>query len=86
MSTLTITQARNTFLQLADQVQEEPVLVTRHGKPVMAVLSAEQYEGLLETLEILQDPAFANRLRKSRAEASSGRTLNLAQAAARLGF
>ncbi len=86
MTTLTISQARQMFLGLPEQVQDEPVLVTRHGRPVMAMLSAEQFEGLMETLEILADQTFAKRLQKSIHQADKGKTLSLEEAATRLGF
>ena len=49
-------------------------------------ISVEQFEGMLETLEILSDPVFAKRLRKSLEEAKAGRTVGLDEAAARLGL
>jgi prevent-host-death family protein len=49
---LTITEARRQLLDLPDKLKDEPVIITKHGKPVMAALSFEQYESLLETLSI----------------------------------
>lgn len=86
MTTLTITQARQAFLGLPEQVQDEAILVTRHGRPVMAVLSAEQFEGLMETLEILSDQAFSQRLTKSIQQAKEGKTKSLADVRKRLGI
>ncbi|MDM9385217.1 type II toxin-antitoxin system Phd/YefM family antitoxin [Chlorogloeopsis sp. ULAP01] len=55
---LTITEARQHLLNLPDELKDEPVIITKHGKPVMAALSFEQYESLLETLSILGDRSF----------------------------
>ena len=86
MPTISITQARQGFLEIPDAVQDEPIVVTKHGRPVMAILSVEQYEGMLETIEILKDQAFGVRLRKSIEQARKGKTLSLDAAAARLGL
>lgn len=86
MQTMTITHARQGFLDLPEKVQEEPVFVTKHGRLVMALLSAEQYEGMLETMEILGDQAFVKRLQKSIEQAQRGQTVSLEEAAAQLGL
>jgi len=86
MHTMTITNARQGFLDLPEKVQEEPVYVTKHGRPVMAVLSVEQFEGMLETIEILEDQPFVKRLQKSIDQAQKGQTVSLEEAATRLGL
>lgn len=86
MHTMTITNARQGFLDLPERVQEEPVLVTKHGRPVMAVISVAQFEGLLETIEILEDHPFVQRLQRSIEQARRGQTLSLEEAAERLGL
>ncbi len=86
MSTMSITHARQGFLDLPDAVQDEPIVVSKHGRPVMAILSVEQYEGMLETIEILRDQVFGKRLRRSIAQARKGRTVSLDEAASRLGL
>lgn len=86
MRTLPITAARKDFLDLPEAVRDEPLYVTRHGRPVMTLVSVDQFEGMLETIEILSDQAFAGRLRKSLEEGRSGKTVSLAEAAARLGL
>lgn len=83
---LTITETRKQLLELPDQLADEPVIVTRHGKPTMVALSYEQYESLLETIEILSDQAFAAQLTTSIAQAESGETLSLESAIASLGL
>lgn len=84
MPTISITHARQGFLDLPDAVVDEPIVVSKHGRPVMALLSMEQYEGMLETIEILQDQVFGRRLRKSLEQAKKGKTVGLDIAAARL--
>lgn len=86
MHTMTITKARQGFLDLPDAVQDEPVVVTRHGRPVMALLSMDQFEGMLETIDILRDQVFGKRLRTSIEQAKAGKTLSLDEAVAHLGL
>lgn len=48
-------------------------VVTRRGKPEAVILSIEDYESLMETLEIERDPALVRRLRKAEAELKKGK-------------
>ena len=52
-------------------------IVTRHGRPAMVLISPEDYEGLLETIEILSDKSAAKRIRNSWKEARAGKTVTL---------
>jgi len=86
MERIPITEARNRFMKLPDQATKNQVLaVTRRNKEVMAVMSWELYEGLLETIEILADPDLMGHLRKSMDDIQAGRTYSLAEACERLG-
>lgn len=86
MNTMTITTARQGFLELPEKLQDEPLFVTKHGRPVMTLLSIDQFEGMVETIEILSDQVFADRLRESIRQARTGKTVSLEAAAARLGL
>lgn len=83
---LNITEARKRLLDLPGELEDEPIIITRRGKPVMAALSYEQFEGLLETLEVLSDPEFSSLLDESMAQAERSETLSLQEAKARLGI
>jgi len=84
MHTMTITNARKEFLDLPEAVQDEPLFVTKRGRPVMTMLSMDQFEGMLETIEILRDQVFARRLQTSLEQARAGKTLSLEEVVARL--
>lgn len=86
MNTMTITTARQGFLDLPEAVQDEPLFVTKHGRPVMTVVSVDQFEGMIETIEILSDQVFSKRLLTGMEQARNGKTVSLATAAARLGL
>ena len=83
---LTITEAQEQLLDLPDDLQEEPIIITRHGKPVMAAISFEQYESLLETLAILFDQEFSQQLQESIAQADRGETISWHDAKLKLGL
>ena len=87
MERIAITEARNRFMQLPDQTAGDQVLaITRRNKEVMAVMSWELYEGLLETLEILSDPELMNNLKRGLDDLQAGKTLSLSEAFERLGL
>ena len=87
MKKLPITEARNKFMKLPDQAAKHKILaITRRNKEVMAVMSWELYEGLLETLEIISDPKLMNNLKMGLDDVKAGRTYSLSEAYERLGL
>ena len=87
MEKIPITEARNKFMKLPDQAAKDQILaVTRRNKEVMAVMSWETYEGLLETLEVLSDPQLMKHLKKGIEDVKAGRTHSLSEAYERLGL
>ena len=72
-------EARQKLTTLPEDFERTPeggaVAVTRRGKPVLAVLSWDFYESLVETLEIAGDEQLLLSLRKAIKEAEAGKTL-----------
>ncbi len=83
---LTITEARKKLLDLPDELTDEPIIITKHGKPVMVTISYEQMESLLETLEILGDREFSTQLKEGIQQDKEGKTLSWSEAKAKLGW
>jgi prevent-host-death family protein len=56
-NTLSITEAQREITSLPERFETQPeaVTITRHGKPVMAILPFESYRLLIEQLEALQE-------------------------------
>ena len=75
--TLSITEARNKFLDIVREAKNvlERVIITKNGKPEAVLISYEEYEGWLETLEIMKDPQLVKELKEARKEAESGKLL-----------
>lgn len=83
---LTITEAQQQLLELPDKLACEPVIITKDGKPVMIALSFEQFESMIETMDILSDREFMAQLREGIQQADAGETISLEELKAKLGF
>lgn len=84
---LTTVDARRKLTKLPEELGVEPatVAVTRRGKPVLAIMTWEDYQTILETLEILSDEKSVEQLRRSIKEVKEGKTIPWKEAKARLG-
>jgi len=74
MPTVPLSHAKTHLARLLAEVQElgEQVLITRSGRPAGVLLSVQEYEGLIETLEVLADPELAEAVRRGLDEAARG--------------
>ena len=54
--------------------------VTRRGKPVLAIMTWEDYEAIWEKLAILSDADAADQLRRSIQDLKEGKTIGLDEA------
>ncbi|MEX0796373.1 MAG: type II toxin-antitoxin system Phd/YefM family antitoxin [Acidimicrobiia bacterium] len=65
--------------ELADRVEVEHdrIMVTRNGRPSFLLMSLDDLESLEESLDIVRDDELMQSLRRSRAEAASGKRLRL---------
>ncbi len=74
MSTVTLSDAKTHLARLLSEVEEmgEQVVITRSGRPVGMLVSVDEYDGLLETLEILADDGLADAVRRGLDEAERG--------------
>lgn len=85
---LTIVDARRELMSLPEKLEDGPtaVRVTRRGKPVLAIMSWEDYEALMETIEVMSDPAAMEQLRKGIQDMKEGRTIPWEDAKKQLGW
>ena len=76
-----IIEADENFSILPEEFEQNPqageVIITRNGKPILAVLSWERYESIMETLEIMGDDKTMSALRQGIQEAEAGHTYGL---------
>ncbi|MBI3795169.1 MAG: type II toxin-antitoxin system Phd/YefM family antitoxin [Nitrospinae bacterium] len=85
--TMPIIEARKKLNRLSTELNNEfqVVEITRHGKSVLAVMSWDGYESIVETLEIMGDARLMSELKKGIEESRAGKTVGWAQAKKRLG-
>ncbi|MBI2831268.1 MAG: type II toxin-antitoxin system Phd/YefM family antitoxin [Chloroflexi bacterium] len=84
---LTTVDARRKLTKLPEELGDSSatVAVTRRGKPVLAIMTWEDYQAILETLEILSDDKAVEQLRRSIKEVKEGKTIPWKEAKAKLG-
>ena len=77
--TVTLKELRPGLPKVVADVAEklDRYIVTKRGHPVMMLINPEDYESLIETIEILQDRSALGRIRKARKEARAGKTISL---------
>ena len=70
-----ISEIREEITRLPEHFAQEPeaITVTRHGKPVMAILPWDLYESLIETLEVMSDAELMAAFRQSVQELAEGK-------------
>ena len=78
--------ARRQLTKLPEKLESDAttVAVTRRGKPVLAIMTWNDYESILETLEILGDDDALRQLRESVSEVKRGATIPWKEAKGRL--
>ena len=76
MQYLSITEAQQKLLELPDEMITQPIIITKNGKPVMVAMSYEEFESLTETISILSDDTFAQKLQESIIQGERKETLS----------
>lgn len=71
---ISLTELRPRLSELVERARArfERFVITRHGKAEAVLLSAEEFDGLLETLEILADEEAVRELAEAEAELEAG--------------
>ena len=77
MSTMTVslTELRPKLPQILDRLDKyfDRCIITKHGKPEAVILSEEDYENLLETLDILSNQRLMREIKKAEDELKRGK-------------
>lgn len=73
-STLSLTDMQGDLREVVAEVERTggEVIITSHGKPVAVLLSHDEYESLVETLEILSDDEAMAAIAQSEADFAAG--------------
>ncbi|MPZ28523.1 MAG: type II toxin-antitoxin system prevent-host-death family antitoxin [Micromonosporaceae bacterium] len=74
MTTVTVTDAKARLTELLAEVQttRDRVHITRNGLPAGVLLSEDEFESLMETLNVLSDPVAMAGLAEAKAAAAAG--------------
>ena len=77
MSHVSYTDLRNNLAKYMDEVcdNREVLHIIRQNARSVVMVSAEEFEGMLETLHLLQSPANAERLLRSARDAKKGKLI-----------
>ncbi len=72
--TIPISEARRRIFEISEEVQRPDTyyVLTENGKPKAVILSAEQFEDLLDDLEIYSDPDLLKEIEEAEKEFERG--------------
>ena len=81
---VSLTDARAILTQLPEKLAEGQGVVplTRHGKPVLAIMTWDLFESLSETIDVLSDSELMDQIRKGMKDIEEGRTRSWEEAKA----
>jgi len=80
MTTLTATEARRGLFELLKgAIRKHTVYRIHHRNGDAVLLSEEDYEGLVETLELLSIPGFRDSMQRSVRQLNKGQTIPLGE-------
>lgn len=80
--TISLKEARNQFSKIVDKVDRlsDRYVVTKNGEPKAVVMSAEEFESWVETLELMSNPKAVKALERGLKEAKAGKLRSFKEA------
>lgn len=78
MTTLSVADARANFSRIVDSAgsTHERYEVTRNGRRIAVIIGADDYDALLETLDILADPESMSLLKQGLSDLDAGQSVS----------
>lgn len=85
---ISISEARSRIFEIAKDAQKPGryYTFTENGKPKVVLMSAEEFDSLMEDLEILNSPKIMANIRKSQEEYKKGKYVTLQALEKKLGY
>ena len=85
---VTLKNLRPRLPKIIDEIdlKMDRFVVTRRGKPVALMMAIDDYESLLETIDILSDTKLMKRIKKAEADLKNGRVTALDRIEKELGI
>ncbi len=76
-----LAEVKNRLSEVVERLEREHgrVVITKHGKPSVVMLSLEDLESLEETLAILSNPALMDEIREAEDDVAAGRTTSMSK-------
>jgi antitoxin YefM len=86
MKSIIASEAKKKFLELIRNADEsfERYYITRNGEPKAVLMSIDDYEGWLETLEIVSSKKAVAEIKKARMELDAGKGISFEKVLAKL--
>jgi antitoxin YefM len=74
-----LTEARERLSEIVDEVASNggEFLITKHGRPMAVLIASDEFEALIETLNILSDDDAMAAIREAKADLLSGDLIDL---------
>ena len=88
VNTISITELRLQLSKVINDIHKslDRYVITRQGKPEVIMMSIDDYESLLETLEIESDPELMADIRQAEKEMKNGKGKSIEQIHKELGI
>lgn len=85
---ISISEARKNIFKIAEEVQKPNKIytLTEKGRPKVVLMSAEEFDSLMENLEILGDPKVMANIKKAEDEFKKGNYISLDEFKKELGY
>ncbi len=76
--TLTLSEAKARLSELVATVEqtEEELIITRNGRPVAVLISAEEFESWQETRDIQRNPALMKEIKEGLSQLEKGQSFS----------
>ena len=86
--TITITEGRKELFKIAEEVQRPDTryTLTIEGRPSVVLMSADEYDSMVETMEILSDPETMQNIKKAEEEYERGEYYTWEEVKKELGY
>ena len=76
--TIPLTKLRSRLPEILNRISKcfDRYVIIRHGRPEAVILSVEDYESLLETLDILSDEELVKDIKKAKEDLRKGKVIS----------
>lgn len=76
-----LAHAKAHLSEIIDEVEatQDTVIVTRRGRPAAVILGMDEFESIMETLDLLATPGALEEIRQAEADVAAGKYFTLEQ-------